>query len=118
MIIGLSGLAGSGKDTVASFIAERHEFVRVSFADALKDATSSVFSWPRELLEGDTDESRDWREQVDTYWSAKFGYAVTPRTILQKFGTNVCREHLNDNIRIYCVSCKKSFMEKSALNIK
>jgi hypothetical protein len=116
MIIGLSGLAGSGKDTVASFIAEKHEFDRVSFAGALKDATAAVFSWPRELLEGDTNESRDWREQVDTYWSAKFGYAVTPRTILQQFGTNVCREHLNDNIWIYCVEKKLQENNKNKLN--
>lgn len=116
MIIGLSGLAGSGKDTVATFIADRHEFVRVSFAGALKDATAAVFSWPRKLLEGDTTESREWRERVDTYWSAKFGYAVTPRTILQQFGTNVCREHLNDNIWIYCVEKKLQENNKNKLN--
>jgi hypothetical protein len=116
MIIGLAGLAGSGKDTVANFIVEKHEFVRVSFADALKDASAVIFSWPRNMLEGDTIESRDWREQVDSYWSAKFGYAVTPRIMLQKFGTDVCRSHLHDNIWINCVEKKLQENYKNKLN--
>ena len=116
MIIGLSGLAGSGKDTVANFIAKKHKFVKVSFASALKDATASIFSWPRDLLEGDTDESREWREQVDPYWSAKFGYTVTPRIMLQQFGTNVCREYLDDNIWINCVEKKLQEHSKNKLN--
>ena len=116
MIIGLAGLAGSGKDTVANFIVEKHEFVRVSFADALKDASAVIFSWPRNMLEGDTIESRDWREQVDSYWSAKFGYAVTPRIMLQKFGTDVCRSHLHDNIWINCVEKKLQENCKNKLN--
>ncbi len=116
MIIGLAGLAGSGKDTVANFIVEKHEFVRVSFADALKDASAVLFSWPRDMLEGDTIESREWREQVDSYWSAKFGYAVTPRIMLQKFGTDVCRGHLHDDIWINCVEKKLQENHKNNLN--
>lgn len=116
MIIGLSGLAGSGKDTIANFFAEKHGFVRESFADALKDATSAIFSWPRELLEGDTNESRKWREEVDPYWSAKFGYAITPRTMLQQFGTNICREHLNDDIWINCTEKKIQSNQKNRLD--
>jgi len=116
MIIGLAGLAGSGKDTVANFIVEKYEFVRVSFANALKDASAVIFSWPRDMLEGDTSESRDWREQVDPYWSAKFGYAVTPRIMLQKFGTDVCRRHLHDNIWINCVEKKLQENHKNNLN--
>lgn len=30
MIIGISGLAGSGKDTCADFLVRDHEFVKVS----------------------------------------------------------------------------------------
>lgn len=36
MIIGLTGLAQSGKDTVASFLVENHGFERRAFADKLK----------------------------------------------------------------------------------
>jgi len=37
MIIGLSGYAQSGKDTVAKCLVENHGFVRVAFADPIRD---------------------------------------------------------------------------------
>ena len=58
MIIGLCGAQGSGKDTVANILVSKYGFVRISFATALKDVVAILFSWPREMLEGDTPESR------------------------------------------------------------
>ena len=40
MIIGICGLIGSGKDTVAQTLIDKHNFVKTSFADRLKDLTS------------------------------------------------------------------------------
>lgn len=37
MIVGLSGYARTGKDTVGQFLVEDHNFKRLSFADALRD---------------------------------------------------------------------------------
>lgn len=37
MLIGLSGYARSGKDTVGNYLVHQHGFVRFAFADALKD---------------------------------------------------------------------------------
>jgi hypothetical protein len=37
MIIGLSGYAQSGKDTVAKYLVEHHGFERVAFADPIRD---------------------------------------------------------------------------------
>ena len=37
MIIGLSGYAGSGKDTVASVLIEQHGFTRLAFADPIRE---------------------------------------------------------------------------------
>lgn len=98
MLIGLVGLIGSGKDTVAEYLVKNYSFKRDSFAKSLKDATANIFNWDRELLEGHTKESREWREQTDRFWSEKFGKEVTPRWILQYFGTEVCREHMLDSI--------------------
>jgi hypothetical protein len=98
MLIGLVGLIGSGKDTVAARLVDRHRFKRDSFAKSLKDATSIIFNWDRELLEGQTDASRQWRESEDAYWSAKFDRSVTPRWVLQYFGTEVCRGGMLDSI--------------------
>lgn len=100
MLIGLVGLIGSGKDTVADFLVKNHQFKRDSFAKSLKDAVSAIFGWDRALLEGDTAESRMWRERIDAYWSGKLGRAVTPRYILQFWGTEIMRGHFHDNIWI------------------
>ena len=100
MLIGLVGLIGSGKDTVADFLVKEHGFHRDSFAKSLKDAVSVIFGWDRSLLEGATQESRMWRERIDPYWSNKLDRAVTPRHILQHWGTEVMRGHFHDSIWI------------------
>jgi hypothetical protein len=97
MIIGLLGFIGSGKGTAGGILVENN-FTSLSFAGSLKDAVSSIFGWDRALLEGDTEESRAFRETVDDFWSAKFNKPITPRYILQYFGTEVCRQNLLDDI--------------------
>ena len=101
MIIGICGWAGTGKDTAANYLVGWHGFRRDSFAGALKDAVSAVFGWDRELLEGSTPESRIWRETVDPWWSQRLGRPqLTPRWILQQWGTEVCRKSFHDDIWI------------------
>ena len=43
MIIGITGLIGSGKGTVADILVEEHNFIKLSFADKLKDGVATVF---------------------------------------------------------------------------
>jgi hypothetical protein len=101
MIIGICGFIGSGKDTAANYLVGWHGFRRDSFAGALKDAVAAVFGWDRELLEGLTPEARAWREQVDTWWAERLNMPhLTPRWILQYWGTEVCRKGFNDDIWI------------------
>lgn len=100
MIIGVVGFIGSGKGTVGDILEREHGYKKFAFADALKDAVAGIFLWPRGLLEGDTNASRAFRERVDVWWSHKLGYEVTPRLILQKFGTEACRHGIADNIWI------------------
>jgi hypothetical protein len=100
MIIGLVGYIGSGKGTVADVLVREHHYHKFAFADALKDAVATIFTWPRGLLEGDTNSSRAFRERVDPWWSNKLGYEVTPRLILQRMGTEACRNGIADNIWI------------------
>jgi hypothetical protein len=98
MIIGVCGLIGSGKGTVADLLVDSHNFQKLSFADSLKDGVAAMFDWPRSMLEGDTAASREWREQADRFWTKEMGHAVTPRWVLQKVGTECMRHGLFDGI--------------------
>ena len=101
MIIGICGWAGAGKDTAANYLVGWHGFRRDSFAGALKDAVAHVFGWDRELLEGLTAEARAWREQTDPWWAERLGIPhLTPRWVLQSWGTEVCRQGFHDDIWI------------------
>ena len=100
MIIGICGLIGSGKDTIADYLQNIHQFRRESFAHTLKDAVAAVFGWDRELLEGRTRDSREWREQVDPWWTARLNIPVTPRLVLQVWGTEVAHKSYHDDIWI------------------
>ena len=101
MIIGVCGFIGSGKDTVADYLVNFHEYRRESFANSLKDAVAQVFGWDRTLLEGRTAQAREWREQVDSWWAKRLNMPeLTPRLMLQLWGTEVCRAGFHDDIWI------------------
>ena len=107
MIIGIVGFQGAGKDTIADYLQNIHQFRRESFAHALKDAVAQVFGWDRELLEGRTKESRAWREQVDAWWADRLGMSnLTPRYVLQVWGTEVARRSFHDDIWIAALENK------------
>jgi hypothetical protein len=107
MLIGVTGLIGSGKDTIADYLVTFHRFKRISFAGALKDAVAPVFNWDRELLEGQTAESRKWREEVDPWWAKRLGIPhLTPRWILQQWGTEVLRRNFHNDIWVASVENK------------
>ena len=98
MIIGIAGFQGSGKDTIADYLCNIYGFKRDSFAATLKDAVAAVFGWDRELLEGRTKESRAWRETVDQWWADRLDMpGLTPRLVLQKWGTEVARKAWHDD---------------------
>jgi len=99
MVIALLGFIGSGKGTVADYLVSTHSFNSDSFAAPLKDACAAIFGWQRDLLEGDTDISREFRETVDVYWSKKLGITkFTPRLALQLVGTDIMRNNFHRDI--------------------
>ena len=115
MIIGFVGFIGSGKDTAADYLVNFHGFRRDSFANTLKDAVATVFGWDRTLLEGRTAEARAWREQVDEWWATRLGMPeLTPRWVLQYWGTDVLRNAFHDDIWIASLENK---MRKTGDNI-
>lgn len=84
MIVGVVGKKRAGKDTIASYLKERHNFHQTSFAKALKEICAEVFDLTQAQLEGELKEVPDTR--FPEHWS--------PRHILQKTGTEAGR--LND----------------------
>ena len=106
MIIGVTGLIGSGKDTIADYLCTFHGFKRMSYAASLKDAVASVFGWNREYLEGSTKTSRAWREQRDEWWINRLGMEITPRCVLKYWGTEVCRNNFHTDIWVASVENK------------
>jgi hypothetical protein len=105
MFVGILGFIGSGKGTVGDILSDVG-FEKISFASHLKDVTSVMFGWDRNLLEGDTDESREFREEVDPFWSDKLERKFTPRLALQLMGTEVGRNVFGENIWIHSLENK------------
>ena len=98
-IIAICGFIGSGKDTIADYLVNNHGFRRESFANSLKDSVATVFGWDRDMLEGRSKQSREWREQVDLFWSARLKMPkLTPRWVLQHWGTEVVRRGFHDDM--------------------
>ena len=75
MIIALTGKKGSGKSTVAEYIAAFHGFQQYAFADPMKEACKLIFGWTDEYVNGSL------KEHVDPV------YGVSPRHALQSLGT-------------------------------
>ena len=99
MLIAISGRIGSGKDTVAGYLVKQHGFVRYSWATPVKDSVAAVFGWDRYSLEGLTPACRQWREDVDVWWARRLGIPhLSPRWVLQYYGTDVMREHFHSDI--------------------
>lgn len=110
-LIAICGFKGSGKDTIGNFFV-LNGYIKKSFADPLKDIVSAMFGWDRSLLQGETNESRIWREQPDIWWEAQLNWQskdniflqlhprFTPRVALQLMGTNIIRETFADNMWI------------------
>ncbi len=102
-LIAFVGFKGAGKNTAAVPLRQAG-YVAISFADALKDALAAIFCWPRHMLEGDTRESRFWREQVDPWWEAKLDMpGFSPRMAMQFYGTEVMRQNFRNDIWIFNV---------------
>ncbi len=85
MIIGITGKAGAGKDTVADLLVREHGFVKVALADPMKRFCKEVLGFTTEQLWGPS----EMRNAPDTRlpWPGGFNSHLTPRFALQQLGT-------------------------------
>lgn len=72
MIIGISGLAGSGKDTAADLLVRDHGFVKVVFATPIKEFCEWAFDFSHEQLWGPSSarNAEDFRYRILRNWRA------------------------------------------------
>lgn len=120
MIIGICGFKGAGKGEVAK-VFEKHGFTRLSFASPLKDIVSTSFNLDRNLLEGNTEESRQWRDKPCSEWQHLAGQGIfqndkviTPRIILQRMGTDLYRNHITQSFWLDLMLNKVRKLEEEA----
>jgi hypothetical protein len=113
-IIAISGPMGSGKSTIGDFLVRSRGYKSMAHADTLKDVASVLFTWPREMLEGRTEAARKEREQVDEWWSEALDDIVSPRSMLQRLGTEVFRGAVSSDIWILCLKRKLIGLPKDA----
>ncbi|HEY0819773.1 MAG TPA: hypothetical protein VGD46_13400 [Rhizobacter sp.] len=91
IVVGLTGLARSGKDTAASVLVEEFGFRRLAFADALKEGCAAMLGLPlHRMYEGD-------RESILPEW----GFSI--RDFLQRMGTECVRTQFGADFWIKAV---------------
>jgi hypothetical protein len=111
-IIGICGFQSSGKDTVAQLLINKYGYHKLSFGGAIKDVVATLFDWSRDKLEGLTEDDRKWRETVDEWWAVALDMPnLTPRFVLQYFGTDLFRKHWNEDFWVKVVEKKLSAYE-------
>lgn len=97
MIIGLSGYARSGKDSVAEVLVEEYGFIRLAFADKLRQALYALD--PTVISEYSVPHNLQW--VIDQWgWDGvkETGFGPEVRRLLQRMGTEAGRMTLGDNI--------------------
>jgi hypothetical protein len=86
IILGLTGPAGSGKDSVARHLVNARGFTQLAFADPLRAMVAAGFGVTARDLERDRKErALDW-------------LGVSPRYLLQTLGTEWGRQKINPDV--------------------
>jgi hypothetical protein len=85
-IVGISGLAGSGKDTISNYLWERYGYTRIAFADPLRAAAEHLFGVPVSVFL-----DRDTKEANNKYWD------LTYRSMLQLLGNEAIKPVFGDD---------------------
>lgn len=94
MIIGLSGVARSGKDTIADHLVENYGFKKVSFADPIREALYRL----NPEIDVDGYDMR-LKTAVDLMgWEQLKESSSSIRGLMQRMGTEVGRQMFGENI--------------------
>lgn len=89
MIIGLSGYAQTGKDTVAQHLVDHYGFTRIAFADPIREALLKLNPIITDLPELP---QSSLSQVVIMGWETLKKNSPQVRGLLQRFGTEVARD--------------------------
>lgn len=84
MIIGLIGNKRVGKDTFANHLVEKYDFIKLAFADPIKEIASILFNLNLENIKND---SIDKEKKLE-------GFDISLREFYQKFGTDIMQNDI------------------------
>jgi hypothetical protein len=97
MLLGITGKAGAGKDSLANFLVENHGFIRLAFADALRASALAI-----DPIVSESDDGEPLRLsafiRVPSDWDWAKREIPEVRRLLQVIGTEVGREILGENV--------------------
>lgn len=101
-IVGVTGLAGSGKDTFARRLIENHGFVKESFARRLKELCARIYGWELAKLE-----VLDYKEERSLHAPIEWTRAAVDEIVAEQF----------DPAFIPASSSEGSFGEEAAFHL-
>lgn len=107
MLVGLSGYARSGKDSLGSFLVKNHGFKRYAFADVLRDCAYALDPYMvQENPDTEQDEPVRLTELVDALGWEEAKKNPEVRRTLQRLGTEAGRQVLGDDVWVNAVFSK------------
>jgi len=92
MILGLNGLKGSGKDTVAAYLIKEYGFERRAFADPVKKSLAGLFGVPYHKIDVYKNDPGIWVELTNGGNERLMNLPLTFREFIQRFATEAHRD--------------------------
>jgi len=82
LLIGIVGQNRVGKDTLAQYLVNHHQFKQYSLAQPIKDVARILFDFNEDQLEGNS------KDKIDSEWG------IAPRQFFQQFGTEIMQKNI------------------------